>query len=116
MLKFLKSITNVTEVAMVAKELIKNLLESHLQIPSRLKNIVSGYVMSLMMESAKHTQTFASAVSDRDQTQYSRLLTGHGDLAKDSLSKLTQTIGRAVAEPGRAPLVVGAPLDYCHHC
>ena len=36
-------------------------------------------------------------------------MTGHGDLAKDSLSKLTQTIGRAVAEPGRAPLVVGAP-------
>jgi hypothetical protein len=83
-IKFMKSITNIAEVAMVAKDLIKKLLASHLEIPSRLKDVVAGYVMSLMLESPKHTQTFASAIGDRNQTQYSRLLTGHRDLAKNS--------------------------------
>jgi len=108
-IKFMKSIMNITEVAMVAKDLIKKLVASHLEIPSRLKDVVAGYVMSLMLESAKHTQTFAATVGDRNQTQYSRLLTGHGDLAKHSLSNLGQTIGRAVAKPGRQLLVTGAP-------
>ena len=108
-IKFLKSIMNITEVTMVAKDLIKKLVASHLEIPSRLMDVVAGYVMSLMLESPKHTQTFASAVTDRNQTQYSRLLTDHGDLAKNSLADLGQTTGRAIAKPGRELLVVGAP-------
>lgn len=109
MIKFLKSITNIIEVAMVAKELIKSLVTSHLKISARLKDTVSSYLMSLMLESPKHTQTFASTHGGRDQSQYSRLLSSHGDLAKNSLSDLGQKTGKALAKPGRQRLVAGAP-------
>ena len=58
MIKFLKSIMNIIDVAMVARDLIKSLVTSHLKISDRLKDIVSSYVMSLILESPKHTQTF----------------------------------------------------------
>ena len=109
MIKFPKSIKNITEDAIVAKNLIKKLVTSQLNIPSRLKEVVSGYLLSLMIESPKHTQTFASTPGDRDQSQYSRLLSGHGDLAKNSLADLGQKIGNALAKPGRQALVAGAP-------
>ena len=43
---------------MLAKDLSKKLIATHLEIPSRLKYVVAGYVMSLMVESPKHTQTW----------------------------------------------------------
>lgn len=94
---------------MVAKDLIKKLVTSQLNIPSRLKEVVSGYLLSLMMESAKHTQTFASTVIGLDQSQYSRLLSDHPDLAKDSLTDLGQKTGKALGKPGRQQLVSAAP-------
>ena len=49
---------------------------SHLKIPARLTDLVSGYLMSLMLESPKRRQTSASPHGDRNQSQYSRLLSG----------------------------------------
>ena len=65
--------------------------------------------MSLMLESPKHTQTSASTHGDRNQSQYSRLLSGHEDLAKSSLTALGQKTGKSLAKPGRTALVAGAP-------
>gem|GEM_PF-4274493 len=52
---------------MVAIELIKNLVGSYLKIPARLTDVVSGYLMSLMIESTKRTQTSAAAHGHHNQ-------------------------------------------------
>src|SRR4051812_28303151 len=68
---------------------------SLLKIPAQLKNVVSGYLFSLALNSAGHTQAHASEVSVLDKSQFSRLLAKHGILAKDSLIALSQYVARA---------------------
>jgi hypothetical protein len=79
-----------------------------LKISPRLKNVVSGYLLSLALSAPKHTQDFASQVSGIDQSRFSRLLRNHPELAVESLQSLSQQITGEKA-PGRKPLVSGAP-------
>ncbi len=52
--------------------------------------------MSLSLGLADSLQTFAAEISGRNQSQFSRLLSVHQDLAKDSLTDLSKKIGKAV--------------------
>ena len=70
-------------------------------IDSRLKSVVGWYLTSLMCEAAKHTLERASRVSGLHKAQFSRLLSRHIDLARQSLTGLSQKIARTIAESRR---------------
>ena len=88
---------------------IKPLVNCLLKIPSRLEEVVSGYLLSLALPSPKHTQTFASAVTGIHQAQFSRLLSEHEDLARNSLYQLARARAQQLSGEGRTPLVKGGP-------
>jgi Transposase DDE domain len=77
-----------------------------LKTSSRLESVMGWYLFSLMVESPKHTLTFASLISGLDLSQFSRFLKNHGTLAKDSLLKISQAIALQLSE-GRAILIPG---------
>lgn len=107
MFTFRKSIRNNTKGAMVAQSIIRTLVGRLLQIPTRLHDVVSAYLLMLMLEAAKHTQTFAESVTGKDQTRFSALLNAHKDLAVDSLRTLAKASAKEAAK-GRPLLVSGA--------
>lgn len=90
----------------MAQTLIKTLVLRLLNIPDRLQDVVAAYLLMLMLEAAKHSQTFAEAVSGLDQSQFSRLLSGHLDVAVQSLQTLAKAAGNSLAK-GRKPLIAG---------
>lgn len=61
-----------------------------LNLPSRLENVASWYVLSLILEQGKFTLRKASAWSGLDASQFSRLLSGHQDLALDQLNRYSR--------------------------
>ena len=92
----------------MALTLIKSLTERLLKIPTRLQNVVNAYLLMLMLETDRHTQTFAEMVTGIDQTSFSRLLKTQGELAKLSLEMLATSFARMLSE-NRPVLVNGAP-------
>ena len=80
----------------------------HLNLPTRLKNIVPLFLFSLMLPSPKHTLTFAAQVSGYAKSQFSRLLAHHRMLAHLSLIALARAICGDIAEE-RNLFVLGAP-------
>ncbi len=93
----------------MAQNPIKSLTRCLLKIPSRLENTVSGYLHSLMLPAPKHTQSFASEVTGIHQTQFSRLLSEHEDLARDCVYQLARSRARELSAAGRELLVQGGP-------
>lgn len=81
---------------------------SLLKISAQLKNVVSAYLFSLALHTPGHTQTFASEVSGLNKSQFSRLLSKHGILAKSSLLALSQDMAR-IESCNRKPLIVDSP-------
>ena len=62
---------------------------SHLlKTPSGLKKVTTSYVTSLLTTVRKHTLTEASYISGLHTSQFSRLLSGHKELALDNLNRL----------------------------
>lgn len=90
----------------MAQSLITALVLRLLKVPPRLQNVVSAYLLMLMLEVAKHSQTCAEMISGMDQSQFSRFLKGHGDLAVQSLQALAKAAASKLAK-GRKPLVPG---------
>ena len=103
-------LSNPEEVSpRMAQNPIKPLVRCLLEIPSRLEEVATGYLLSLSLPAPKHTQTFASEVTGLHQTQFSRLLSDHEDLARDNLYRLARTRGHELSENGRDLLVKGGP-------
>jgi len=63
---------------------------SILKIPTRLKNVIPSYLTSLMMEAHTHTLTHASKLCGLAISQFSRLLSGHKELALEHLNRLVR--------------------------
>ena len=95
----------------MAQNPIKSLVSSLLEIPSRLEAVASGYLFSLMIPAPKHTQTFASEVTGIHQTQFSRLLSDHRELAEESLDRLSKSRAQEIANAGLRPVVKGGPWN-----
>lgn len=87
---------------------IVDLVGCLLKIPDRLENAVAAYLLALMLDTAKHSQTFASKVSGLHKSQFSRLLSQQGDLATSSVASLSKQTATLIAG-SRTPLVNGAP-------
>lgn len=86
--------------------LIRSLVASLLKIPTRLEEVVAAYLLMLMLETSKHTQSFAQSVSGLDQSAFSRLLSGHRELAVKSLHALAKAAGNSLSR-ARKPIVAG---------
>ena len=80
-----------------------------LKLPSRVEQVTAGYLFSLMIPAPRRTQTFASQVTGIHQSQFSRLLSNHGDLARDNLAHLAKIRAGELAQGGLRPVVKGGP-------
>lgn len=56
-------------------------LSSLLKLPAKIQEVTGCYLLSLALPAPKHTQSFASEVSGLHQSQFSRLLSNHGETA-----------------------------------
>jgi hypothetical protein len=79
-----------------------------LKIPKKLKDVLPHYLLSLAMPAPKHTQDFAAELSGLNQSQFSRLLKRHGDLAVQTLKMLGQQQS-LIQSQSRKPLVEKTP-------
>ena len=79
-----------------------------LQIPSRLINIISWYLLSLMMTAEKHTQKFATKISGKTNSLFSKLLIRHLGLSKLVLNRAARRRLKKLLKK-RFPLVKNAP-------
>ncbi len=91
----------------MAKNIILTLVCRLLNVPERLKDVVSSYLLALMLEGPKKTLARAASVSDGHRSQFSRMLSDHQELATESLTLLARNAARS-ASAGRKPLVKGA--------
>lgn len=88
--------------------IFEKLIGCHLVFLNRYQKVVSTYLMSLMISAPKHTLTNASLIGGLHKSQYSRLLSGHPELAKESLKELSQKV--ALEESiSISPLFPGSP-------
>jgi len=79
-----------------------------LKIPIRLQKVVPAYLISLMQDTGRHSMTIASQLSGLAISQFSRLLSGHRDLALENLNRLTRRrLKKLVGQ--RRQLVAGTP-------
>jgi hypothetical protein len=69
-------------------------------ISERLETVVGWYLLSLMMESKKHSLTFAASISGLHKAQFSRLLLNVA-LAKDSFLLLSRALALQLSESRR---------------
>jgi hypothetical protein len=79
-----------------------------LKIPVRLEKVVPAYLISLMTEAHTHTLTYAAKLCGMAVSQFSRLLSGHKELALEHLNRLARRRLSAVLG-NRRNLVPGAP-------
>jgi len=79
-----------------------------LQVPHRLQNVAGAYVTSLMQEAERRTLQAAAAICGKDSSQFSRLLSGHEELARINLNRLATRRLKKILR-GRGVLVKGAP-------
>lgn len=86
---------------------IRSFILCLVEIPDRLRQVVLGYLMMLMVEAPRHSMSLAAELSGLDVAQFSRLLSGHGDLAKATLQGVAAHAGKR-AGAARTPLVKGA--------
>lgn len=61
-----------------------------LKIPSRLENIIPSYLISLMVEAARHSQSHAAKMFGLAVSQFSKLLSSHKELALENLNRLVR--------------------------
>lgn len=88
--------------------IFERLIGCHLIFLTRYQKVVSSYLISLMISAPKHTLTNASIIGGLHKSQYSRLLSGHPELAKESLKELSQAV--ALEESiSLTPLSPGSP-------
>jgi hypothetical protein len=80
------------------------------KIPPRLRAVVGAYLLGLIVESSKHTMTWASRVGGGSVSRFSRLLENHRDLARDVLVELGKEVASCLIAAG-TPLVAGAPWN-----
>ena len=79
-----------------------------LGIPSRLLEILSCYLMSLMIPTDKHTQVNAEKISGKDSSLFSRLLKNNLGLTGVILNRAARRAIQALMKK-RRPLFEGAP-------
>ena len=79
-----------------------------LKIPTRLQNVVPAYLISLMQDSGRRSLTRAAKLSGLAISQFSRLLSGHKDLAMENLNRLSRRRLKKLV-PKRKNLVTGTP-------
>lgn len=78
-----------------------------LKISTRLENVIPAYLTSLMKDAHKHTLTHAAKICGLAISQFSRLLSGHKDLALENLNRLARRRLKKVLKK-RRPLVPGS--------
>jgi len=81
-------------------QFISRWIGSGSKISERLHFAVGWYLLSLMMETKKHSLTFAAAISGLHKSQFSRLLL-HVELAKENFLLTSKAIAQQVAENRR---------------
>ena len=86
---------------------IMPLLEG-LAIPKRLLDVVSWYLMSLMLSTAKHSQKFAEKISGKANSLFSKLLMRHLGLSTLVLNRAARRRLKKLIKI-RKPLVDGSP-------
>ena len=74
-------------------------LLQHLTVKRRLHMVVLWYVISLMVDTRKHSLRHAATLSGLHATQFSQLLRHHRQVAASSLETLAQE--RAMRRRGR---------------
>lgn len=79
-----------------------------LEIPSRLKKILSFYLLSLMIPAQKHTLTFAEKISGKANSLFSSLLINHLPLSTQTLNRLSKRRLKKLMKV-RNVIVKGAP-------
>jgi hypothetical protein len=87
---------------------IESLVVSLLKIPNRLQSLITAYLLALMLDAPKRTLSHAAGLVGKHKSQFSRLLSEHGELALASLTMLALDAAKLAAK-GRAPLANGVP-------
>jgi len=77
---------------------IKDWINSHLEFPNRLQAVAQFYLLSIMLASARHSQTNAAALSGLDKSQFSRFLKDHPALAFAKHMELVEKTFRKIAK------------------
>ena len=90
---------------------IKDWICSHLNFSERVASVAQWYLLSLMLPSARHSQTNAATLSGLDKSQFSRFLKNHSALAIVKHQELvTKTLRRIAKQFQKDPsLVSGTP-------
>jgi hypothetical protein len=85
-------------------------LSSKLNLSTRLENVVSWFLYALIQETGRFTLKIAADISGLDSSQFSRLLSGHTDLALDQLNRFSTRLLKKGLSRIR-PLVSGGPWN-----
>ena len=85
-----------------------SIIACHLKFPSRLQNVATLYLISLMVRAPKHSLTFASAISGLNKSQFSRFLSKSSSIALANLNRLIRLVLLDFLN-GRKPLIPGSP-------
>lgn len=87
--------------------IITQLLDG-LLIPTRLVQIISWYLLSLMLSANKHTQKYAEKISGKANSLFSKLLARHLGLSKSVLNRAARRRLRKLMRV-RKPIIPGVP-------
>lgn len=71
-------------------------LGQHLMVKRRLQIVVMWYIISLMVDTRKHSLRHAAAISGRHASQFSKLLSRHRDVATSTLESLGQARSQSI--------------------
>jgi hypothetical protein len=91
------------------EKLIINLLGSHIKLPQRCRDLVIGYLFSLMIASPKHTLSWAGDLLKINRSQLSRFLANHSDLAREIHGNIAEKVALEAFD-NVVPLIPGT--DY----
>jgi hypothetical protein len=80
---------------------INHWLRRQIQIPKRLQPVCLGLILFLMTSARKHTLKAAGQFTGLHSSQFSRFLSNHQGLAKDSLSQLSRRQSKILAKKMR---------------
>ena len=75
---------------MIRFHVLRNWVTKELNVKKRFQIICFWYVLSLMVESRKHSLDFAAQTSGKDKSRFSRLLGNHSDVAVFTLKDLSK--------------------------
>jgi hypothetical protein len=68
-----------------------------------------------MLDLPRHSMSEAAAISGLSTAQFSRLLSGHPDLAKSSLEQLVRSAAKSIEKPLQ-PLLPKSPWKILSDC